>query len=108
MKKLELTDNQVQLLLKAQDERIKELEKKVECHLSDCDFEMRSKWAFREFIESLGQAKMVECVEFIYKNYGVCDFTKDTLEYWHDEKLDISEIAEGSKQFESWLPEEKI
>lgn len=108
MKKIDLSEDQIQLLIDSQEAKIKELENKVSNLEHEQDFEWRSKSAFMDFIESLGKEKMVECIKFMYAKYGQCDFTKDTLDYWHDEKIDISDIKESGNQFKPWLPEEKI
>lgn len=115
MKKIDLSEDQIQLLIdsqeakiKQQEAKIKELENKVSNLEHEHDFEWRSKSAFMDFIESLGKDKMVECIKFMYAQYGQCDFTKDTLDYWHDEKIDISDIKESGNQFKPWPPEKKI
>lgn len=102
---LQLSGEQVQLLLNAQTAKIEELEDKIKFTLACEDFENRAKHAFQEFIESLGTGKQVECVRFIYEKYGACDFTKDTLMFWHDESIDLTNIECSKADFVPWPTE---
>ena len=102
MKKIELSEEQVQILINAQAERIKELEKKIELSENESDFEWRSMYAFRSFIETLGEDAVIKCIKYIYQEYGQTEFVKDTLEHWHEDIIDISKIKESGDQFESW------
>ena len=105
MKKLQLSEDQIQLLINAQAEKIKELESQNEQLDSLHDFEWRAKDEFRAFIESLGKDAMIKFIKTAYSKYGQTDFTKDLFEYWHEEKIDISEIKESGGQFKPWADE---
>ena len=108
MNKLQLTNEQVQLLLQAQEEKIQQLSKE----LKDCEASYELEWAgkdvFRAYIEQLGKPAMVGFVKYVYSKYEKDDFTKGLLSYWHDEVMDISDIAESGDQFKPWSPDEKI
>lgn len=106
MKKLELSEDQIQLLINSQGEKIKELESKLEKSEADNDFEWRAKDEFRTFIESLGEDAMTKFIKTVYLRYGKTDFTKDLLDYWHDNIIDISLIKESEGQFKPWPQEE--
>ena len=92
--RIELSENQVEVLLKSQEEKIQKLEDE-----EVSSFEISSMRL--DFIESLGVEKIKEYVEFAYKT--IPDFARDAVEYFDVSGIvELNKIPCSAKDFKAW------